>query len=148
MGGRGIIWVVTVWAPAPALRVIVRLVVTTRRTRFTVRLGAAAWRERALCALALAGLPLYTLAAAGTSATCIAPVPISAPPQVQAHNFARAILTDISFSFPSGANGRRALPVGHVPRYLGSQLAASLRCVTAANCPNLCERRNAINPVA
>jgi hypothetical protein len=31
----------------------------------------------------------------GTSAICIAPLPISAPPQVQAQSLARAILTDI-----------------------------------------------------
>jgi len=31
----------------------------------------------------------------GFSATCIAPPPRTAPPQVQAHNFAKAIRTDI-----------------------------------------------------
>jgi hypothetical protein len=31
----------------------------------------------------------------GCEATCAAPAPITAPPQVQAHNFAKAILTDI-----------------------------------------------------
>jgi hypothetical protein len=33
--------------------------------------------------------------AAGASVTCTAPPPINAPPQVQAHNFAKAIRTDI-----------------------------------------------------
>lgn len=55
MGGRGIVCVTTeVVAPAPVpaaatdrVRVTTRLVVTTRRTRFTVRTGLrTVWRER------------------------------------------------------------------------------------------------------
>ncbi|OYU03225.1 MAG: hypothetical protein CFE36_02395 [Sphingomonadaceae bacterium PASS1] len=41
---------------------------------------------------------LYTCAG-GASATCIAPPPINAPPQVQAHNFAKAMRTDIILTF-------------------------------------------------
>lgn len=37
----------------------------------------------------------FTYGAAGASETCTAPPPIKAPPQVQAHNFAIAIRTDI-----------------------------------------------------
>ena len=43
------------------------------------------------------GITLCTIAGrcGGLSATCIAPPPMTAPPQVQAHNFAKAIFTDI-----------------------------------------------------
>jgi len=40
----------------------------------------------------------YCTCAAGASATCTAPPPITAPPAAQADNFARAIRTDISFA--------------------------------------------------
>lgn len=50
MGGSGMVCVTTVWPPpaAPAERVVtVRVVVTTRRTRFTFFTGArTAWRCR------------------------------------------------------------------------------------------------------
>jgi hypothetical protein len=61
---------------------------TTRRTLFTVRTatrGAATllwWTSAGRCG--------------GFSATWTAPPPRIAPPAVQAHNFARAILTDIA----------------------------------------------------
>ncbi|PQM27815.1 hypothetical protein CVO77_04435 [Sphingopyxis lindanitolerans] len=80
---------------------MIRFVVTTRRMRLTC--------FRAACRLrtTLRGVQgvhdaLRTDAAAGTSAICIAPPPMSAPPQVQAQSLARAIRTDIiSFSlFP------------------------------------------------
>ncbi|WP_293980254.1 hypothetical protein [Sphingobium sp.] len=38
---------------------------------------------------------LWTTAGRALSATCTAPPPMIAPPQVQAHNFAKAIRTDI-----------------------------------------------------
>ncbi|APZ97055.1 hypothetical protein BWQ93_00015 [Sphingopyxis sp. QXT-31] len=56
-------------------------------------------------------LTLRTWAAAGTSLICIAPVPMIAPPQVQAQSFARAIRTDIDFSlFSRCLVGRRHTP--------------------------------------
>ena len=70
MGGRGMVCVVTLAAPC----VTTRRVVTTRFTRLT---GArTAWRARYF----LLGLAFCTCAAAGTSLTCIAPPPTSAPP--------------------------------------------------------------------
>lgn len=78
---------------------ITRLVVTTRRTRLTGFL--ATWRLRTTF---LQQEPDFwtCAAAAGTSAICIAPLPMIAPPQVQAQSLARAIRTDIgySLSFP------------------------------------------------
>jgi hypothetical protein len=53
-------------------------------------------------------LVLWTTAGRALSATCTAPPPMIAPPQVQAHNLANAIRTDIgihscsSSSFWSG----------------------------------------------
>jgi len=85
---------------------ITRFVVTTRRIRFTGFL--AAWRLRTTF-LGPHGVHDCTVDARafGTSAICIAPLPISAPPQVQAQSLARAIRTDIYFSlFPvAGATG-------------------------------------------
>ncbi len=66
----------------------------TRRTvRRTWRcLGAGRWARTgfALACLMIAGR------AGGFSATWTAPPPTTAPPTVQAHSFARAILTDIN----------------------------------------------------
>lgn len=81
MGGSGIVWVTTCGAGVSVR--IVRLVVTTRRTRFTF-LGA--WRWRATF-FTVDGLPQQDVwqqqqFAAGGSATCIAPPPMSAPLQV------------------------------------------------------------------
>lgn len=59
-------------------------VFTTRWCLTACRLGAA-----------LTLLLLRTPAGRALSATWTAPPPISAPPQVQAHNFANAIRTDI-----------------------------------------------------
>jgi hypothetical protein len=73
-------------------------VVTTRRTRFTFL--RAAWRLRTTFFLATQGEQDWTCARAfGTSVICIAPLPMIAPPQVQAQSLARAIRTDIGFSF-------------------------------------------------
>lgn len=83
-----------------------RLVVTTRRTRVTCFL--AAWRLRTTFLAppqGAQGLAVWALAA-GTSAICIAPVPMIAPPQVQAQSLARAIRTDIGFSFFPLASAR------------------------------------------
>ena len=63
----------------------------TRRTllaRFFI-IGAAALTELAFAFLTIAGR------AGGFSATWTAPPPMIAPPAVQAHNFAKAIFTDI-----------------------------------------------------
>ncbi|WP_422060615.1 hypothetical protein [Sphingopyxis sp.] len=86
---------------------MMRFVVTTRRMRFTGL--RAAWRLRTtfLVAQGVQDFAFRTCAAAGTSAICIAPLPINAPPQVQAQSLARAIRTDICFSFfpVAGATG-------------------------------------------
>src|SRR3546814_7009143 len=91
MGGSGIVCVTTCVCGV-AVR-ITRFVVTTRRTRFTGRL--AAWRLRTTFFLQ----QVWTCAVAGTSAIFIAPLPMIAPPQVQAQSLARALRTDIGFSF-------------------------------------------------
>jgi hypothetical protein len=81
--------VVTV--PAAAATPPVRHSRTIRLTRFT-RFGRCTTRcvtVRALADLTMAGREM------GFSATCTAPPPITAPPQVQAQSFARAILTDM-----------------------------------------------------
>ncbi|WP_145985944.1 hypothetical protein [Sphingopyxis sp. EG6] len=110
-----------------------RFVVTTRRIRFTGL--RAAWRLRttflptqgeqdfAVCARAL-----------GTSVICIAPVPISAPPQVQAQSLARAIRTDIGFSFFPVAGAKRQLPTPVSPSLYPKR-------------SKLCERGNCVNRV-
>src|SRR3546814_9172643 len=85
MGGSGIVCVTTCVCGV-AVR-ITRFVVTTRRTRFTGRL--AAWRLRTTFFLQ----QVWTCAVAGTSAIFIAPLPMIAPPQVQAQSLARAIRT-------------------------------------------------------
>lgn len=64
---------------------------TTRFTRFT-RFGR--WCTRCVTVRALADLTMAGLEI-GFSATCTAPPPTTAPPQVQAQSFARAILTDM-----------------------------------------------------
>jgi hypothetical protein len=90
---------VTIRPPWPVMRVIAaprghpRAAVTTRRlttrlatTRF---LATTCWRAWA------------------RSDTCIAPPPISAPPQAQAQSFARAIRTDIVVTCSLGRSSRR-----------------------------------------
>ena len=77
---------------------MMRFVVTTRRTRFTGL--RAAWRLRTTFLPTQGEQDLTVWArAVGTSAICIAPLPMIAPPQVQAQSLARAIRTDIGFSF-------------------------------------------------
>src|SRR3546814_3642931 len=83
MGGRGMVCVTT-GGGGGAVRTT-RVVVTTRRTRLTGRF--AAWRLRTTFFLQ----QFCTCAVAGTSAICIAPLPMIAPPQVQAQSLARAI---------------------------------------------------------
>jgi hypothetical protein len=99
---------VTTWACGVAVR-ITRFVVTTRRTRFTGL--RAAWRLRTTF-LPTQGLHDWTVwaRAFGTSAICIAPLPMIAPPQVQAQSLARAIRTDIGFSFFPVAGAKRHQP--------------------------------------
>ena len=88
---------------------MMRLVVTTRRTRFTGL--RAAWRLRTTF-LPTQGEQDWTVwaRAFGTSVICIAPLPIIAPPQVQAQSLARAIRTDIGFSFFPVAGAKRHRP--------------------------------------
>ncbi len=69
--------------------------------------------------------------AAGTSAICIAPLPMIAPPQVQAHSLARAIRTDIDFSLSRCGCARRFAAVPS----------------TGCKRPKLCERGNCVNRV-
>jgi hypothetical protein len=96
------------------VQVDVVVVRTTLRTRFTLRTGVC---RAILRALTFFFATLWTCAG-GVSATCIAPPPISAPPQVHAQSFARAMRTDIFPTFFSlGANGPAALRTGS-PRLL------------------------------
>src|SRR3546814_16175401 len=81
MGGSGSVCVTTCVCGV-AVR-ITRFVVTTRRTRFTGRL--AAWRLRTTFFLQ----QVWTCAVAGPSAIFIAPLPMIAPPQVQAQSLAK-----------------------------------------------------------
>lgn len=131
MGGRGIVWVTTCVCGV-AVR-ITRWVVTTRRTRFTGL--RAAWRLRTTFFAGPAqGEQDWAARAFGTSVTCIAPLPISAPPQVQAQSFARAIRTDIGFSF---------FPVAGAKRHPPTPIPPSLY----AKRSKLCERGNRVNRV-
>ncbi|GEM_PF-3104507 len=109
MGGSGIVCVTT-WVCGVAVRMM-RLVVTTRRIRLTGL--RAAWRLRTTFLPTQGEQDLTVWARAlGTSAICIAPLPMIAPPQVQAQSLARAIRTDIGFSFfpVAGAKHHRPTP--------------------------------------
>ena len=112
-------------------------VVTTRRTRFTGL--RAAWRLRTTFFLATHGEQDWTCARAfGTSVICIAPLPMIAPPQVQAQSLARAIRTDIGFSFfpVAGAKRPRPTPPIHL-RYnpKGQSFVNAAIPLTAFTCP-------------
>ena len=99
-GMGGIPWLATV--TTVGVQVLVVVVRTTLRTRLTLRTGV---RCAILRAFTFFFATLYTCAG-GVSATCIAPPPISAPPQVHAQSFAKAIRTDIFSTFFSlGAKG-------------------------------------------
>ncbi len=114
-----------------------RFVVTTRRTRFTGL--RAAWRLRTTF-LPVQGLHDWTVwaRAFGTSAICIAPLPMIAPPQVQAQSLARAIRTDIGFSFfpVAGVKRHRPAPPIHL-RYnpKGQSFVNAAIVLTAFACP-------------
>ncbi len=71
----------------------VTVLVTVRRVRLILRAGSPdlTTRARTGCFFDI----FLTYGAVGASETCTAPPPIKAPPQVQAHNFAKAIRTDI-----------------------------------------------------
>jgi hypothetical protein len=82
--------VVTAPAAAPAATAPVVQDWTTRFARFTRLVRYVRWwTVLALAFLTMAGR------ASGFSATCTAPPPMIAPPQVQAQSFARAIFTDM-----------------------------------------------------
>jgi hypothetical protein len=99
-GIGGMPWLATV--TTVGVQVLVVVVRTTLRTRLTLRTGVRCAILRTLCFFLTT---LYTCAG-GVSATCIAPPPISAPPQVHAQSFARAMRTDIISTFFSlGAKG-------------------------------------------
>ncbi len=103
-GMGGMPWLATV--TTVGVQVLVVVVRTTLRTRFILRTGLWYAILRTLCVFFAT---LWTCAG-GVSATCIAPPPISAPPQVQAHNFAKAMRTDIIPTFFSlGTNGAVAV---------------------------------------
>ena len=80
------------WRTTQAVRAIRRTLVLTRAAR-------GRWRtaDFTLACLTIAGR------SGAVSATCTAPPPMIAPPQVQAQSFARAILTDISPPVDSSA---------------------------------------------
>ncbi|HJS10559.1 hypothetical protein [Sphingopyxis sp.] len=116
---------------------MIRFVVTTRRTRFTGL--RAAWRLRTTF-LPAHGEQDWTVwaRAFGTSAICIAPLPMIAPPQVQAQSLARAIRTDIGFSFfpVAGAKRHRPAPPIHLcydPK--GQSFMNAAIVLTAFACP-------------
>jgi hypothetical protein len=89
MGGIGAPWLATV--TTAGAQVVVVVVRVTLRTRFTLRTGLWYAILRALC-----DFFLYCFTTgAGESTTCAPPAPISAPPHVHAHNFAKAMRTDI-----------------------------------------------------
>ena len=67
-----------------------------RRTRL-IRFELARWRTALGFAFAFACL-MMAGRSGGFAATWTAPPPITAPPQVQAHNFAKAIFTDITLT--------------------------------------------------
>lgn len=94
-GMGGMPWLATVTTVGVHVDAVVVVVRTTLRTRFTLRTGALCAISRALCFF----LTTLWTCAGGVSATCIAPPPINAPPQVQAHNFAKAMRTDIISTF-------------------------------------------------
>ncbi|MVZ97157.1 hypothetical protein EUU23_05495 [Sphingorhabdus sp. IMCC26285] len=91
MGGMP--WLATV--TTLGVQVLVVVVRTTLRTRLTLRTGTWCAILRTLSFF----LTTLCTCAGGVSATCIAPPPINAPPQVQAHNFAKAMRTDIISTF-------------------------------------------------
>jgi hypothetical protein len=112
---------------------MMRLVVTTRRIRLTGL--RAAWRLRTTFLPTQGEQDLTVWARAlGTSVICIAPVPISAPPQVQAQSLARAIRTDIGFSF---------FPVAGAKRHPPTPVSPSLYLKRS----KLCEHSNCVNRV-
>ncbi len=86
--GTGVPWLATVMT-AGGQAAWVR--VTTRRMRVAGR-RAAVRTTRLVCACFT-----YAVRGLADSVTCTAPPPIKAPPHVQAHNFAKAIRTDIVF---------------------------------------------------
>ena len=86
-------WLATV--TTVGVQVLAVVVRTTLRTRLIFRTGALWAILRALCFF----FATFCTCAGGVSATCIAPPPINAPPQVQAHNFAKAMRTDIISTF-------------------------------------------------
>lgn len=127
------VWVTT-WVCGVAVR-ITRFVVTTRRIRFTGFLAACRLRTTFFVVQGVQDFAFRTCAAAGTSAICIAPLPISAPPQVQAQSLARAIRTDISFSFflpVAGGTGRPVAPP-LIPK--GQSFVNASITLTAFACP-------------
>ncbi|WP_260582556.1 hypothetical protein [Sphingopyxis sp. PET50] len=100
----------TTWVCGVAVRMTF-LVVTTRRMRLTGFFAACRLRTTGFLAQGVQLLTFRTWAAAGTSLIFIAPVPMIAPPQVQAQSLARAIRTDIGFSlFSRCLVGRRHTP--------------------------------------
>jgi hypothetical protein len=85
-----VVVVVPGWRTTQAVR-------ASRRTRFT-RFDLARCRTATgACARAFACL-MMAGRSGGFAATWTAPPPMTAPPQVQAHNFAKAILTDITLT--------------------------------------------------
>jgi hypothetical protein len=103
----GVPWPATV--TTVGVHVLAVVVRTTLRTRLTLRTGLWCAIFRTLCFFFAT---LWTCAG-GVSATCIAPPPISAPPQVQAQSFARAMRTDIFPTFFSlGTIGAADLRTG------------------------------------
>ncbi|MBA3940919.1 MAG: hypothetical protein C0520_06890 [Sphingopyxis sp.] len=116
---------------------ITRFVVTTRRMRLTGL--RAAWRLRTTFLPPQGVQDLAVCArAAGTSAICIAPLPMIAPPQVQAQSLARAIRTDIDSSFfpVAGAPNADGRPLLHLPLDAkGQSFVNTAIALTAFECP-------------
>lgn len=82
----------------------VRAIRVTRLTRCGFRETRCCFTVLALVVLRIAGR------GSGLAATWTAPPPMIAPPQVQAHNFARAILTDMIRTLFSALGCRKSGP--------------------------------------
>lgn len=85
-----IVRVVTVVAGSSHSACLTSLV---RLTRFAGRSGAGVWARVTVCAFASL---MRTGREGGFSTAWTAPPPMIAPPQVQAHSFAKAIRTDMT----------------------------------------------------
>ncbi|MCW0197431.1 hypothetical protein [Sphingopyxis sp.] len=113
---------------------MIRFVVTTRRTRFTGLRAACRLRTTFFAPQGVQDCTVDARAF-GTSAICIAPPPMRAPPQVQAQSLARAIRTDI-FPFSLSRCRRDRSFLLHLPlKPKGQSFVNASMALTAFTCP-------------